>query len=970
MTRLAAGGRIDRTRPYRFRFNGKAYTGYEGDSLASALLANGVHLVGRSVKFHRPRGIFSCGIEEPNALVRLVDGARTTPNCRATMVALTDGLIATSQNCFPTVNWDVGAVAGLVAPLLPAGFYNKTFMWPPKAWRFYEYWIRRAAGLGRAPTAPDPDGYAHRWAHCDVLVVGGGPAGLIAAGTAAATGARVILADEQTEFGGSLLSAGPVTLNGSPATDWITATVAHDGVTLLPRTVVTGSYNDNFITAVERPEAGPAERLWKIRADTIILATGAIERPLLFADNDRPGIMLAGAVRSYLNRYGVLPGSTAIVATNNDSAYATAMDLARAGAGVAIVDSRVESPHAAEAQNLGIEILFDSRVSTTSGRARVRAALVRTGPGHTSRRMAADLIAVSGGWQPTVHLAGQARGRLRFDRHAGGLSADQGERMRAVGGCNGATGLAEAMSQGFEAGRLVATALGLAPGAPPEPPTVAGDHLAGAPSQPQSPVGRPDKIFVDLQNDVTLADLHLAQREGYGAVEHLKRYTTTGMGTDQGKTSNPNALEQLAAIQDLPASEIGHTTFRPPYAPVTFGAIAGGELGDRFAPIRRTPMQERHDAAGAVFEDVGQWKRPRYYPRSGEDMAAAVARECRVVREGVGVLDASTLGKIDIQGPDALTLIDQVYCNGFADLDVGRCRYALMLNDDGMVFDDGVATRLGPDHYHLTTTSGGAAHVLAWLEEWRQTEWPHLEVYCTSVTEQWAVASISGPRARDLLSELTDGTDMSGEAFGHMQWREGQVAGLPARVFRVSYTGELSYEINVAARHGGTLWDRLIEAGASPFGTEAMHVLRAEKGYILVGQETDGTVTPGDLGLGWALSGAKDFIGRRSLKLPALTGPDRKQLVGLETGDPMAVLPEGAQLVAALKPRPPMDAVGHVTSSYMSATLGRSIALGLVEAGRARLGETLHVPLLDGRVLDAVIRDPVFYDRKGERARG
>jgi sarcosine oxidase subunit alpha len=996
--RLFAGGRIDRDRPLQFTFNGVAYTGFAGDTLASALLANGVHLVGRSFKYHRPRGIFSDGAEEPNALVQLEVGAYTQPNLRATQVELYDGLAATSQNCWPNVETDIGAVAGMFARILPAGFYYKTFMWPPGWWMRYERLIRRAAGLGRAPAEPDPDLYEKMHAHCDVLVVGAGPAGLAAAQAAARAGARVIIADERPELGGSLLGR-RVKIDDAPALDWVGAVTdeldAAPEVRVLTRSTVTGYYDHNYLTLVERvtdhlgPGARPGvprQRLWKLRAGQVVLASGAHERPLVFRDNDRPGVMLAGAAQSYVNRYAVRPGDEAVVFTNNDSAYEAALDLSDAGARVTLVDARAAPPEDLRAAPgaRGIELLAGHAVASALGGARVRgcyvAPLDAAGAGYAGpvRQLACDLLCVSGGWSPVVHLFSQSRGRLAYDSaRACFVPSESVQAERSVGAANGAFDLAYALSEGREAGKAAAAATGHRTRSRASASKVHARESTPIRALwlvPPRPADRPaSKSFVDLQNDVTAADLALAVREGYRSIEHLKRYTTTGMGTDQGKTGNVNALGIVAGLEGVGIENLGVTTFRPPYTPVTFGVLAGRDVGALMDPVRRTPMHHWHEAQGARWEDVGQWRRPWYYPRPGESLQAAVDRECLAVRNAVGIMDASTLGMIDICGPDAAELLERVYTNGWRGLGVGRCRYGLMCGEDGMVFDDGVTTRVAEDRFLMTTTTGNAARVLTWLEEWLQTEWPTLRVYCCSVTEQWAVATVAGPLAREVLGELTGGVDISPAAFPFMVMREGTVAGIPARVGRISFTGELSYEIAVPADYGLSLWLALTQAGErfglTPFGTETMHVLRAEKGYIIAGQDTDGTVTPVDLGMHAMVSERKDFIGKRSLSRPELTRPDRKQLVGLRTKVPDEVLPEGAQIVETARPRIPERMVGHVTSSYSSAALGHSIALALVRGGRSRLGETVWVPL-EGKVIEAAIVPPVFYDPEGGRLRG
>jgi len=984
--RSAKGGRIDRTRTLRFRFDGIAYEGLAGDTLASALLANGVHLVGRSFKYHRPRGIVTAGAEEPNALVTVRrDAARETPNLRATQVELYEGLEAHSQNRWPSLRFDLGRANDVLSPIFPAGFYYKTFMWPRAAWAaLYEPLIRRAAGLGRAPSQPDPDRYVQRFAHCDVLVVGAGPAGLAAALAAAAGGARVILADEQSEPGGSLLDGCAASVDGEMADAWLAWSLAelagNPRVRLMPRTTVFGYFPHNILGLVERltdhlasPADGCArERLWQVRAREVVLATGAIEQPLVFPGNDRPGVMLAGAVRSYLGRYGVRAGTRAVVVTTTDGAYRTALELANGGIGIAaIADLRAKSPEAAAqaARDAGIEVIAGADVRGTRGGLRVS----RIDIG--GRRLACDLVLMSGGLAPAVHLFSQSRGRLTWsDAARAFVPSVAAERAHPAGAGRGVFGLSAALADGAAAGLAAARASGHpAPAMRFE--VSGGERLpesSGAAAKP--PGGAGPKAFVDFQNDVTARDLALAMREGFRSVEHAKRYTTTGMATDQGKTSSLNALGLIAAELGKSVPEVGHTTFRMPYTPVSFGCLAGLARGALFDPVRTTPMHESAVRRGAVFENVGQWKRTRYFPRAGEDMHAAVARECRAVRTGVGVFDASTLGKIAVVGPGAAQFLNRLYVNDFSGLAPGRSRYGILLRDDGFIYDDGVIARLAPDRFHVTTTTGGAARVLAMMEDYRQTEWTDLQVWLTSVTEQWAVIAVQGPLARQVLAPLVQGIDLQPSALPHMAVADGRVAGAPAMVFRVSFTGELGYEINVPADHGRSVWEAVCDSGAAagitPYGTEAMHVLRAEKGYIIVGQDTDGTATPLDAGLGWAIGRRKpDFVGKRSLDRATMQSPDRKQLVGLRTRDAGVVLEEGAQLTGVPGQSAPMKVIGHVTSSYASAALGHSVALAMVAGGRAREGATLYVPMPTGEIPVTVTR-PVFYDPEGARLHG
>ena len=997
--RLATGGRIDRTRPLTFTFNERGYQGYAGDTLASALLANGIHLIARSFKYHRPRGIFSAGAEEPSGLVQMRQGAREIPDVRVTQQELYDGLVANSVNNFPSVEYDVGEANAYLSKLFPAGFYYKTFMKPDSMWHTYEKFIRQAAGMGRAPSEPDPDFYDKRYAHADVLVAGGGVAGLSAALAAKRAGARVILADEQGEMGGHLLAT-EETIDGRAGMTWAADVLKElhesENVRVLPRSIVFGYYDHNWVDILEslsehlpEPPAGtPRQRVWKVRAKQVVVATGAIERPLVFRDNDRPGIMLASAVGAYVNRFGVRPGQRAVIFANNDGAYRTALDMKAAGIDIAgAIDLRQDTggPWSDKARAAGIDIRGNYAVVATEGHKHLRrvhvARLDENGKqvrANTVESIDCDLLAVSGGWSPTIHLHSQSRGVIRFDAEMGCFVPGQARQQdRVAGSANGTFALPATLEEGFAAGEQAAADAGFK-ATPTSRPTAEGSDFRPVrwmwlvPST--KPVGHGGKHFVDLQNDVTAADLHLALRENYTSIEHVKRYTTTGMGTDQGKTSNVNALGIVSEARGLPIEEIGVTTFRPPYTPITFGALAGRDVGDLFDPERKTPMHSWHELAGAEFENVGMWKRPWYYPKPGESMHDAVWRECKAARDSVGILDATTLGRIDIQGPDTVTLLNRIYTNGWKTLKPGHCRYGVMLKEDGMVFDDGVTACLGENHYLMHTTSGGAAGVMAHLEEYLQTEWPDLNVWLTSVTEQYATAAIAGPNARKLLAELTDDIDLSPEAFPFMTFREGHVAGLKARVFRISFSGDISFEINVEAHNGLYLWQTLMSVGEkyniTPYGTETMHVLRAEKGFIIVGQETDGTVTPLDLGMEKLCSTKKEFVGKRSLTRPDMQDPQRKHLVGILPDDPKEVLEEGEQLVQTVKPEPPMDMIGNVTSSYTSPTVGRAFALATVNGGRARMGQKVYAPKTDGRTVACTITSPVFFDPEGERLRG
>ena len=1017
--RLSTGGRIDRTQALTFRFNGRICQGYAGDTLASALLANGVRIVGRSFKYHRPRGIMGIGAEEPNVLVQVGTGAATIPGLRATEIELYDGLIATTTRGWPSLNFDLLSVNEFFSPLLSAGFYYKTFMAPGFLWRWYEHGLRHASGLGISPRETDPDSYEHYNGHCDVLVAGGGPAGLVAALAAAKSGARVIVADEQGELGGSLLDGG-ATLNGSPAHVWLGKALDElrrcPEVIVLPRSTVSGYYDHNFLTILERcrdhPEqqgtGGVRQRLWRVRARRVILAQGSHERPLVFPDNDRPGVMLASALSGYIRRYGVCPGRRAVIFTNNDEAYRSALDLVQAGASVAaIVDYRAHGACAVAEplREAGVDIYQGCVVAGVSGRNTVRSVQVvpvsADAANGRGRTVNCDLLAMSGGWNPAVHLHSQAGGRIDWDdaRSCFIPGAARQDHV-SVGACNGSFSLDACLEEGKQAGLGAARACGFEPvpfSTPQVGPETPGEERPLQPlwrvPLPQSPRRYP-KQFIDYQNDTTVADVNQAVREGYRNVEHVKRYTALGFGTDQGKLGNINGMALLAECLDLPVAEVGTTTFRPPYTAATFGACAGASVGQLYDPVRKTALHHWHETAGAEFEVVGQWLRPWYYPRAGEGLHDAVARECLATRRSLAVMDASTLGKIEVQGPDALSFLERIYTHNVARVKVGRCAYGIMLGEDGMVMDDGVMTRLGEQHFYLTTTTGGAVRVLGWLEQWLQTEWPDLNVYLTSVTERWSTIVLAGPDSRTLLQGMETDISFSREDFPFMAVRSGSLAGVPARVFRVSFSGELAFEINVESDLAHALWQTLMEAGEqygiTPYGTETMHVLRAEKGFVIVGQDTDGSVTPLDLGMNRLLLKDKDYLGRRSLARPDCQRPDRKQLVGLLLQDGgeashsssfrrkpesshnkhlLEILPEGTQLVERPGGAPPVPKLGHVTSSYHSACLGHPIALALVSAGRARKGDVIHAALRDGRHVPVKVVSPVFYDPKGERQR-
>ncbi len=1000
-TRLATGGRLlNRTRAIDFTFNGKHLRGFEGDTLASALLANGQTLVGRSFKYHRPRGIVASGAEEPNALVNLGEGGRFEPNQRATTTELFQGLKATSQNHWPSLEFDVGVLNNYAARLLPAGFYYKTFMAPRAAWKHvFEPIIRRSAGLGRAPKDRDADRYEHFHTHVDVLIVGGGIAGLQAARAAGASGARVLVVEQTAHWGGRAAVDGAM-IDGMSADEWIQKAVQEldkmENVHLRLRCMGAGVYDHGYALAYERvadhtPANGqPRHRLWRIRARQIVTATGAIERSLSFAGNDIPGVMLASAIRDYIANFGVSPGDRTVVVTNNDDAYRTAIAIKEAGLEVPLIlDARPEATGALpnRARELGIRIEPGKGIAKVKGGKKVISISIcaQAGEGAPLEEIACDAVAMSGGWSPVVHLWSHCGGKLTWDDANAHFRPDpdraptnqSGEGfVKTAGTASGALLTEACLADADTAGRAAAKAAGFNPKRSVAP------KAATEGEQPMTPVwimpqgagiAKRMKMWLDYQNDVKVSDVQLAAREGFESVEHAKRYTTLGMATDQGKLSNINGLAVLANSLNAEIPQVGTTTFRPPYTPISMGSIGGEARGELFQPVRQTPIHDWHSANGAYFEPVGQWRRSYCYQRAGESVEQAVHREVRNTRQAIGLLDASTLGKIIVKGPDAGKFLDMLYTNMMSNLAVGKCRYGLMCTENGFLTDDGVVARLDDDTWLCHTTTGGADRIHAHMEDWLQCEWWDWKVYTANVTEQFAQVAVVGPNARKLLEKL-GGMDVSKEALPFMQWADGRIGGFDTRVFRISFSGELSYEIAVPAGHGRAFWDVLVEAGEEfglmPYGTECLHILRAEKGFIMIGDETDGTVIPQDLGLDWAISKKKaDYLGKRAQERSHMADPSRWKLVGLETLDG-SVIPDGAYAVGdGTNANGQRNTVGRVTSTYYSPTLDRGIAMGLVELGPDRMGEVIDFPTINGTgtVIKARIVDPVFFDKAGEK---
>ena len=992
--RIASGGLIDRSKEISFIFNGKKYNGYKGDTLASALLANGVHLIGRSFKYHRPRGIIAAGVEDANGKVQLYKDNITEPNVNVTEVELVEGLRIESQNCWPSVNFDVGGINNFLNRFFPAGFYYKTFMWPKSFWyHVYEPFIRKAAGMGKASLDPDPDRYEHQYEHCDILVVGSGPSGIASALSAAKNGARVILAEDKARFGGSLLTDN-VTIGNKNGDEWVEDSISElksmPNVIIKKRSQVFGYYDHNMLVMFERckdhlnnPEPyTPRQRLWYIRAKHVLISTGSIERPLIFANNDRPGIMLASSAREYLKVYGVLPGKKPIIFTNNDTAYETAIEFKAHGIDTVILDTRKSSDAGVviEAKNIGIEIKFNHGIANTAGYKKVKSAtigeLTESKDGYKNlTTIPCDSIFVSGNWTPTVHLASQSGNKLKYESETDTFLPDQSRQKETViGSANGSFTLKESLADGFNKGYQLSDEI------------TKNGRETSVPISDEKDFGSHDKFwcmpvadnkhykrFVDFQNDVAVSDIQLAVREGFRSIEHVKRYTTLGMATDQGKTSNLNGLQLVSDLEKKIVPEVGHTTFRPPYTSVTIGTIIGREVGKNYRATRKSPIHEWHEKNNAVFVDAGLWLRPRYYKRGNETLQEAAKREALNVRQNVGICDVTSLGKIDIKGKDSAEFLNRVYTNAFLKLPVGKARYGVMLREDGMVFDDGTTTRIAENHFHMTTTTAQAANVLSHLEYYLQVVWPELDVNVVSTTEQWAGAAIAGPKSRELLQRLFPEEDMSNEGFPFMGFKELKFKNTVARVFRISFSGELAFEMNVMSDYGEEMWNEIIsqgeDFGIQPYGTEALSTLRIEMGHV-AGSEIDGRTIAYDLSLEGMLSQKKDFIGKRSLNRKAFTENNREKIVGVVPIDKKTSIPEGSYLVENAKASFPNPKLGHVSASCWSVEYDNPFSLAIIKDGKNKKGEKLFaVSPLKNKIIPVEIVSQHYVDPEGKRVR-
>ncbi len=992
--RLKDEGLIDRSKKISFKFNGKKYFGYEGDTLASALIANGVHLVGRSFKYHRPRGFYGAGVDDPYALVQLIRNNETIPNIKATEQELFEGLEAKSVNCWPNVNFDIGGINNFLRIFLPAGFYYKTFMWPKSFWyRIYEPFIRKAAGFGVVTHEHDKERYEHKYEYCDLLVTGSGPSGLASAYSAAKNGAKVILAEDKPRFGGSLLTS-EVTIGNQTGKEWadkiVTELKEMPNVVVKNRAQVFGYYDHNMLVMSERisehmPKTEkfmPKQKLWYIRAKEVVISSGSIERPIVFGNNDTPGILLSSAAKEYMKVYGVLVGKKPLIFTNNDSAYETAIEFKKNGINPIVLDSRKElnSDLITEAKNLGIDIKFEHVVVNANGYRKVKSAdIAKISEDKTNlgkiENIVCDCICVSGFWTPTIHLASQSGGKTKFNEDIDAFIPSQSKQNETtVGSANGIFNLNDTLKNSFETGyelskKITSKENKLSVPAVVEKKNSKHDKFWCVPL----PKGKKYKRFLDFQNDVAVSDIELALREGYRSIEHVKRYTTLGMATDQGKTSNLNGLQLVSNIENKVVPEVGHTTFRPPYTPVSIGAIVGREVGKHSKPTRKSPMHSWHEKNNAVFVDAGLWLRPRYYKKGNETLFDASKREAENVRKNVGVCDVTTLGKIDVKGPDAAEFLNRVYTNAWLKLPVGKARYGVMLREDGIVMDDGTTTRVSENHYHMTTTTAQAANVLSHLEYYLQIVWPELNVNVVSTTEQWAGAAIAGPKSRDLLQKLFPETDCSNDGLPFMGFIETKLFGVYARIFRISFSGELAYEVNVESDNGNFMWEKIIELGEEfkiqPYGTEALSTLRIEMGHV-AGSELDGRTTPFDNSLEGLLSKKKDFIGKRSLQKEAFISPDREKLVGVVPLDKKTSIPEGSYIVRDANAKLPNPKLGHVSASCWSVEYNNPFSLAIIKDGKNMIGQKLFaLSPLKKKSIPVEIVSSHYVDPKGERVR-
>ena len=992
--RLEKGGLINRSKKISFKFNGKKYYGYEGDTIASALLANGVHLVGRSFKYHRPRGFFGAGVDEPYAIVQMYRNNEVDPNVRATEQELFEGLEAKSVNCWPSVQFDIGAINNFLNRFFPAGFYYKTFMWPKSFWyNIYEPIIRKAAGFGAASIKHDKERYEHKYEYCDLLITGSGPSGLASAYAAAQNGAKIILAEDKPRFGGSLLTS-DVTIGNQSGDEWANKIISElksmPNVIVKNRSQVFGYYDHNMLVMSERvsdhlPKSEkytPKQRLWYIRAKEVIISSGSIERPLVFGNNDTPGVMLSSAAKEYMKVYGVLVGKNPIVFTNNDSGYETAIEFKKNGIDPLVLDTR-KSPDSEiikEAKELNIKIKNSYVVVAAKGYKKVKSADISKISDDKTKiseieNIKCDSICVSGFWTPSIHLASQSGNKTKFNEQIDAFIPNQKKQKEStLGSANGIFTLEETLQTSFEKGNELSKQFTnndkkISAPAVIEKKTSQHDKFWCVPL----PKGKKYKRFLDFQNDVAVSDIELAIKEGYRSIEHVKRYTTLGMATDQGKTSNLNGLQLVSEIENKVVPQVGHTTFRPPYTPVSIGAIVGREVGKHSKPTRKSPMHYWHEKNNAVFVDAGVWLRPRYYKQGNENLFEASKREAKNVRENVGVCDVTTLGKIDIKGPDSAEFLNRVYTNAWLKLPVGKARYGVMLREDGIVMDDGTTTRISENHYHMTTTTAQAANVLSHLEYYLQLVWPELNVNVVSSTEQWAGAAIAGPKSRDVLKKLFPDLDVSNEGLPFMGYMEGKLFGVDAKIYRISFSGELAYEVNVESDNGNFMWEKIIEVGKEfniqPYGTEALSTLRIEMGHV-AGSELDGRTIPYDNSLEGLVSKKKDFIGKRSLIKKAFTASDRQKIVGVIPLDKKTSIPEGSYIVKDAKAKLPNPKLGHVSASCWSVEYDNPFSLAIIKDGKNMIGQKLYaLSPLKNKTIPVEIVSSHYVDPKGERVR-